>query len=372
MIYLDNAATSFPKPKCVIDKLIYCIEKASGNPGRSSHALSLAAAEEIYNTRERLAAHFNFPYPENIIFTYNATYAINMALHAFLRSGDHVLISDMEHNAVIRPLELLRKSKGIDFSCFSTRESIDDSIAKGLRKNTRAIVSTLASNVTGKRISLDVLSKAARDAGILLITDASQAAGHEKIDLIKTPCDCLCAPAHKGLFGIQGAGFAIFSSAESIEPLIVGGSGTNSREPFMPPFLPEMMEAGTPSTPSIAALGEGIKFVDDIGLHHIAKKERTLSDMAKAILAESPRLELYDSFGGTVLFNIKGATESTVCRALDDREICVRGGLHCAPSAHRVLGTESTGAVRASFSCLNTLAEAEYFAKEVCKIAAEI
>ena len=372
MIYLDNAATSFPKPRSVIEKLSLCLEKYSGNPGRSSHALSLAAAEEIYCARETIAAHCNFPSPENIIFTYNATYAINIALHALLRSGDHVLISDMEHNAVVRPLELLRKRLGIEFSRFSTQGNIADSIAKGLKKNTRAIVSTLASNITGKRLSLDVLSKASRAAGILLIVDASQAAGHERIDLTKTPCDCLCAPAHKGLFGIQGAGFAIFSSSRNIEPLIVGGSGTNSREISMPPFLPEMMEAGTPATPAISTLAEGVRFIDDVGVERIAEKEQHLANIAKAILSENQNIRIYESYGGILLFNVLNSSEALVCRALDGCGICVRGGLHCAPEAHRTIGTLETGAVRASFSFFNTPSEAEIFAKTVCKIAAEI
>ena len=372
MIYLDNAATSFPKPRCVIDKLERCIKTAAGNPGRSSHAMSLAAAEEIYNTREILAAHFNFPYPENIVFTYNATYAINLALHAMLRSGDHVLISDLEHNAVMRPLEKMRRAVGIEYSCFPTNDDILRAIPARLRKNTRAIVSTLASNVNGKRIPLEILSHAAKNAGILLIVDASQAAGHDKIDLSSTPCDCLCAPAHKGLFGIQGAGFAIFSSSSSLEPLVVGGSGTNSKELTMPSFLPEMMEAGTPATPSIAALGEGVKFIDDIGLSTISQKEYTLTALSKSILQESRKIKVYDSYGGIVLFNILGVPESAVCRALDAKDICVRGGLHCAPQAHKVIGTEDSGAIRASFSYFNTLRESEDFAKELCKIAAEI
>ena len=241
-----------------------------------------------------------------------------------------------------------------------------------MRKNTRAIVSTIASNVTGKRIGLDVLSKAAKEAGLLLIVDASQAAGHEMIDLTKTPCDCICAPAHKGLFGIQGAGFAIFSPEIELEPLIVGGSGTNSKELSMPSFLPERMEAGTPSTPAISALGEGIKFVDKIGVKKIALKESDLANVAKSILKENKKIKVYDSYGGIVLFNLLNAPESSVCRILDQHNICVRGGLHCAPEAHIRIGTEGIGAVRASFSCFNTLEETTEFAKTVCKIAAEI
>lgn len=266
----------------------------------------------------------------------------------------------------------MKKRYGIEYSRFSTREDIAESIAKGLRKNTRAIVSTLASNVTGKRISLDILSKAARDSGILLIVDASQAAGHERIDLTKTPCDCLCAPAHKGLFGIQGAGFAIFSSAIKLEPLIVGGSGTNSREISMPPFLPEMMEAGTPATPAIAALAEGVGFVDNIGVENMAAKEQELADIARSILSENKNICLYKSYGGILLFNILNFSESLVCHSLDRCGICVRGGLHCAPEAHRSIGTLETGAVRASFSYFNTPSESEEFAKTLCKIAAEI
>ena len=372
MIYFDNAATSYPTPKCVIDELNFCLKKSSGNAGRSGHKLSYAAAEAIYLTRERIAEHFCSHLPERVVFTYNATYAINTALRAMLTKSGHVLISDIEHNSVIRPLELLKKERAIEYSFFSTEGDLYTELKSKIKKETYAIVSSIASNVTGKRISLEILSKIAKENSLLLIVDASQAAGHEKIDLSKTPCDCLCAPGHKGLFGIQGVGFMIFSENAVTDPFIVGGSGTNSKSLFMPSDLPEALEAGTLSAPSIVSLKSGIEYIDSRGIQFINEYESRLGFEIREILGNMKKITLYDSFGGIVLFNVNGVSDSKICAELDRRNICVRGGLHCAPQAHKKLGTDETGAVRISLSCLNTRKEVCKFAKELRNILAEI
>ncbi len=372
MIYFDNAATSYPKPCSVIREVNLCLEKFIGNPGRSGHIPALLAAEKIYDARERLGKHLNFSAPENIVFTLNATYAINMALRAKIPAGSHVITSDIEHNAVIRPLELLHSQLGIEYSAFSSCDDIRANIISEIRTNTSAIVSTLASNVTGRRIPLEILSAVAKEYSLILIVDASQAVGHEKIDLEKNPCDCLCAPAHKGLFGIQGAGFAVFSSANNISPFVVGGSGTNSKSLYMPDFLPEMLEAGTPPTPAIAALCAGTKYVDLLGVEEIEEKEVLLSERIKTGLSLINGVTLYESYGGIVLFNLDGISEWRVVSELDRYGVCVRGGLHCAPAAHRLTQTESFGAVRVSFSCFNTIREVDKFLKILENIRAEI
>lgn len=372
MIYLDNAATSFPKPKSVLDEVKLCINEYCGNPGRSGHKLSFKAAERIYESRECLAMHFGFDKPENIVFTYNATYALNLAMRVKIPSGAHVLCSDIEHNAVIRPLHLMKSEGLIDYSLFSTDENIEENIKSLITPNTRAIVSTLVSNVTGKRIPLEILSRVAKERDLILIADASQAAGHESIDLEKTPCDCLCAPGHKGLFGIQGTGFVIFGKGDFAPPFIVGGGGSNSKSPEMPDIFPDSHEAGTLSTPSISSLGRGVEFINRVGIEEIAFKERQITEKLKEGLSLIKGIKLYDTEGGIVLFNLGGLEESRVCARLDDYGICVRGGLHCAPSAHMKLGTEKIGAVRVSVSYFNSLKETDVFLKTINKIAAEI
>lgn len=372
MIYFDNAATSYPKPKSVISEVKRAVLKYGGNPGRSGHSLSLSASEAIYDVREAVAEHFSFPYPERVVFTYNATYALNIAIRALIARGSHVLCSDIEHNSVIRPLELMKNEGEIEYSLFSSAGDLNSNI-KGLkRNNTKAIISTLCSNVTGKRIPIQLLSEIAKKEGFLLIVDASQAAGHEKIDLSNTPCDCLCAPGHKGLFGILGCGFIIFSREALPRPFIAGGSGTNSKDSEMPKAMPERLEAGSAATPAIAALGAGIGFVNSIGIDEIKAKEIFLTDKLKSGLSAIRNITLYDTDGSIVLFNSKKHSEYIISSELDRYGIAVRGGFHCAPSAHRLIGTENTGAVRLSVSYFNTDSDVDNFLKTLSKIQAEM
>ncbi len=372
MIYFDNAATSFPKPSSVYKEINFCLKKCSGNPGRSGHELSVAAAEKLLEARESIAAHFGCDSPENVVLTLNATYALNIAIRAKVKPGSHVITSDLEHNAVMRPLELMRRECGVEYSVFSSSGNILENIKRLVKPNTAAIISTLASNVIGRKIPLKILSCAAKELGLILIVDASQSAGHEPINLTKTPCDCLCAPGHKGLFGIPGSGFALFSSSCDIAPYIVGGSGTNSQSLNMPQLLPEALEAGTMPTPAAASVHAGIAFIDKISIDAIAYKELMLSESIKSGLSVIKDVKLYESHGSIVLFNIEGVSESCTCRVLDKYGICVRGGLHCAPTAHRLIGTESTGAVRVSLSYFNTKRDVDEFLKTIKKIKAEI
>ncbi len=371
MIYFDNAATSFPKPPSVMREIYFCLKNYSGNPGRSGHRLSIAAAEKIYETREILSEHFGISCPENIIFTYNATYALNIAIMAKIKPFSHVITSDIEHNAVIRPLERLSRECGVSYSRFSSSGDIKNNIRSLIKPNTKAIVSTLASNVTGRCIPIEILSSTAKEFGLILIVDASQSAGHENINLNITPCDAFCAPGHKGLYGIQGSGFVYFSSSDDISPFIVGGSGTNSKSRDMPDMLPEKFEAGTLSTPTIAALYAGVRFVNSVGIDDIKEKEYLLAKSLKEGLSLIKGVSLYDSCGSIILFNLIGIKEDVVCSELDKEGICVRGGLHCAPDAHRLIGTYDTGAVRLSLSYFNTKNEADNFLKIMNKIAAE-
>jgi selenocysteine lyase/cysteine desulfurase len=354
MIYLDNAATSYPKPRSVIEKLNSCLREACGNPGRSGHTLSVMASEEIYSAREAVSELLEHSHPESVVFTYNATHAINLALKSYITEPCHVICSDIEHNSVIRPLEAMRRSIGIRYSVYSTDGDVYRSIKDLIQGDTSCMISTLASNVTGREIDPAILSRIASENKLLLILDASQAIGHRKISLSDTPCDVLVAPSHKALFGIQGSGFAVFKDTARHASFIEGGSGSESKSTEMPSLLPEGYEAGTPSTPAIATLTEGIRFVNEIGIDKIRSILNKLTEETCDALSEIEGVTVYAANNGIVTFNLKNYSPSYVARELDKMSICVREGLHCAPSAHKKLGTEDRGAIRVSFSCMNT------------------
>ena len=355
MIYLDNAATTNKKPKSVYKAVEKSLKKLSANAGRGAYDLSLSAAKKIYETREAIASFLNFPSPEQVVFTLNATHALNMAIKGMIREKCHVLLSDIEHNSVIRPIHRLKETNGIDFSFFnSSADDLDKEIESCIRTDTKAIISTLASNVTGKEIPLEVLSKIAQKRNLKLIVDASQYIGHKPIDLKKTPCSALCAPAHKALFGIMGLGFAVFSSEEEISTMVEGGSGNFSKDLNMPILLPERLEAGTLPVPAISALYEGIQYINSIGVGNIEKNEHILTNLCADAVLSVPGNIVYAKNMGIVTFNAKDIKSETLAERLNNFNICVRGGLHCAPSAHQKLGTLDFGAVRISISHFST------------------
>ncbi len=361
MIYFDNAATSFPKPKCVIRAVDECIKKYCGNPGRSSHALSLKSAEKIYSAREAVAGLVGGVSPEGVVFTYNATYALNIAIKSYVNSDCHVIISFFEHNSVIRPIEALREKYKISYSIFYNENEIEALV----RHDTVGIICSLASNVTGDNFSLEKLYTIANKHGLFLILDASQIIGHKEISLSKYPCDVLCAPGHKALFGIQGCGFAIFKDLKRKNGLIEGGSGSDSTNVKMPYLLPEGYEAGTLATPSIVSLASGINFVNQIGIYNIQKKLDKLTDDLYERLATLSNVKIYKKGNGIISFNLGKVPSSTVSNELDRFGICTRSGLHCAPSIHKSLGTLEQGAIRVSFSYFNNLGEIDKFYKAI-------
>ena len=359
MIYIDNAATTFPKPRSVIGELNLCVKKYCGNPGRSSHILSLKSSEKIYLTREKIARMLGVNTPENIVFTYNATHGLNLAIKTFVTSHCHVLTSDFEHNSVIRPLEALKRKEGISYSIFDTDKDLKASLREKIKKNTKGIICSIASNVTGDTLSLKVLSNFAKENGLFLIIDASQAIGHTKIDLNEAHCDALCAPGHKALFGIQGSGFVYFRDKYRRESFIEGGSGSESMSVYMPDLLPEGYEAGTLSTPAIVSIGAGVEYVNSVGIDEIESKLNVLTDAAYDRLSTVEGIRIYKRGNGLISFNIDDIPSSTIASYLDEHGICVRGGLHCAPSIHKKLGTLEQGAVRISFSYLNRLKDVD-------------
>ena len=357
MIYLDNAATTFPKPSCVLREIDFCLKKYCGNPGRSSHTMSLKASEAIYLARERVADMLGVNTSEQIVFTYNATYALNIAIKSLITKKCHILTSDFEHNSVIRPLEKLKEKLDIEYTCFNTDSDITTSLTESMRPDTKGIVCSIASNVTGDTIPLSVLSDFARKNSLFLIIDASQALGHTEIDLSKTPCDALCGPGHKGLFGIQGSGFVYFKDKKRGESFIEGGSGSESGSPLMPLLLPDGYEAGTLSTPAIVSLSAGIKFIEDIGLERVNERLSVLTDKTYERLVGIKGITVYKKGTGIISFNLGELASSSAATMLDSKGICVRGGLHCAPSIHKKLGTSDRGALRVSFSYLNKMSD---------------
>ena len=367
MIYLDNAATSFPKPKSVISEVMRCLERYCGNPGRSSHALALKSAEVIYDTRVLISDLFSFRKPENVVFTYNATYALNIAIKTAINPYDHVIISDLEHNSVLRPLEALRKGIRIEYSIFNSDNDITTEIDRLKKENTTAIISTLRSNVTGQKIDIGLLSKAAKKHSLKLILDASQSAGHEDIDLSEIDFYALCAPAHKALFGIQGAGFILFGKEDHKPTFIEGGSGAESLKRDMPKQLPERLEAGTLSVPAIVGLKEGINHINSIGIKNIEEIMRQKADCFIERLSELPNVSLYHG-GGIISLKHRDLTSSVLSNFLDKRNICTRSGLHCAPLAHEKIGTVDTGTLRISIGIFNTRSDADGLYSALCEL----
>ncbi len=365
MIYLDNAATTFPKPDAVCREVLRCLSQYCGNPGRGAHPLALRCAEKIYATRELLADFLGLGAPERIVFVSGATHGINLVLKGFLRPGDHVLISELEHNAVRRPLYRLCTERGVQFDVFpvvgKNEQEILQGIEKGITYATKAVICTHASNVCSLTLPLERIGRICRKKGLKLIVDAAQSAGHLPIDMREMQIDALIAPAHKALYGIQGAGVLALGKQMEISPLLEGGSGSDSLSPDMPDMPPERFEAGTLPTPAIVALGEGVRFLRTHGLAQIAAHERALFCAARERLESLPDITVYqrEAQGAVLLFQHAALSPQEVAHRLARDGICVRAGLHCAPMAHTALGTPPDGAVRVSFGFFNTLADAD-------------
>lgn len=384
LIYFDHAATSFPKPRPVVEEVLRCMTEYGGNAGRGSHALAMAAAEKIYECRTGIARHFGVDDPARVLFTLNTTSALNTVLKGLLRDGDEVLISDLEHNAVLRPLAKMAGEGRISFSEFPSmtgdeRRSavrICAGIARRLTPKTRMVVTTHASNLCSVTMPIREIGAFCHRHGLLFVVDGAQSAGHEKICLDESEIDALCIPAHKGLLGPQGCGVILLGRAiapEALDTLVEGGNGMASLEREMPLVLPERYEAGTLPTPAIAGLCEGVKIVERIGTDAIAEHERTLFRRMRELVGNIDGVTLYapEYEGAVLLFSLDGIPVDRVGRKLGERGICVRSGYHCAALGHQTLGTPEGGAVRASFGIYNHLGEVERFARTLDEIARE-
>ena len=362
LIYFDHAATSFPKPRCVLEAALRCAKEDCGNPGRGSHPLALASAERIYRCRERIAEFLGAPDPLRVVFTLNATYAINFLLKGTLQPGDHILISDLEHNAVLRPLHALMAQRSIHYDVFSTQSGdICADILSKYRANTRALICTHQSNVCSFALPLEKIGALCQQLHLLFFVDAAQSAGHLPIDMQQMHIDALCAPGHKGLLGLQGCGFCVLGERVHPDTLVEGGSGYLSLSPDMPQDFPEKGEAGTLPTPAITSLESGIAYLQSVGLPTVHQAQLGLFARLREQLADNRHITvvLPEHAGSTLSFTHRTLPCDRIGAYLSDHGICVRTGYHCAPLAHKTLGTDAEGTVRVSFGLGNTAAQVD-------------
>ncbi|MDD2396788.1 MAG: aminotransferase class V-fold PLP-dependent enzyme [Tissierellia bacterium] len=365
MIYLDNAATTFPKPSSVYKSVMRAMTVYGANPGRGSHAMAIEGARIIYETRELLAELFNLDDPMRVIFTFNATDSLNIAIKGILNSGDHVVTTEMEHNSVLRPIKKL-ESSGVENTivrCASdgTINLVD--LESAIKDNTKLIVTTHVSNLTGTIFPAEEIGKICKKHNILYLLDASQSAGVLPIDIKKYNISFLAMPGHKGLLGPQGTGALLINSDMQIEKLKEGGTGSQSSSLEHPNFYPDKLEAGTHNLPGIAGLNAGLKYILNRGIESIYSHEKGLLDIFIAEMRKNPKIKIYGPESiehriGVVPININGMDSSEVADILDtEYRIAVRPGLHCAPLAHKAIGTEKLGAVRFGVGPFNKITD---------------
>lgn len=357
MIYMDNAATSFPKPMEVIEKVAECIAVWCANPGRSGYDLAMNAAEAVHTARKEVASLIGENVsPNEIIFTENCTGAANLALKGILKPGDHVITTMMEHNSILRPLYAL-KGKGIETSllkCDTRGYPEKGSLEKALKRNTKMIICTLSSNVTGTIMPVEEMGAFAEKHGLLFLIDACQGMGSIELPENKAGARLLIASGHKSLLGPQGTGFLYADSNVELCPVKEGGTGTQSLELRQPSERPEGMESGTLNVPGIAGLCAGIQYIKKRGISEIRKKEVQNMEYLQQELAGCRNLVFHGPAepadrSSILAFNIEGMECEEAAEILNrDYNIAVRAGYHCAPMAHRAIGTAGTGCVRLS------------------------
>lgn len=378
MIYFDNGATTFPKPKSVVNAVNYAITKIGANPGRGGHNMAMQASDVLFDCRNNAAKLFDIDKPENIIITNNCTTALNTVIKGILKSGDHAVISSYEHNAVVRPLEFL-KSKGVEYNIAEVVQGDDDATLNNFRnsfkENTKLVICTHASNVFGIRLPIERISALCKINGILFCTDAAQTAGIIPISLKNSDIDYLCTAGHKGLYGPMGTGLLVINSDVIPESLTQGGTGSLSLQINQPEILPDKFESGTHNLLGIAGLNEGIKYVMQKSPQKIFENEIKLAKMLYDGLAKIPNIELYtkkpdnNGYVPVISFNLKEMDSEKTAQILNDKfNIAVRAGLHCAPLAHKSFGTIEKGTVRAVISSFSTVNEVNYLIRSVSQI----
>lgn len=375
-LYFDNAATSSPKPQSVLDEVQRALSVYNANPGRSAHPAALEAAHCVYNARAALSRVLNAAPGSNTALCFNCTDALNLAIKGVLRRGDHVVSTMLEHNSVLRPLSELSNQRQITLSLIAPRSDgmvHPADLRAALRRNTRLIAMTHASNVTGAIQPVAAVGALARERGILFLIDGAQALGSVPVDVQRLNCDLYAFPGHKSLLGPQGTGGLYMRRGLRLNTLREGGTGTDSDNMLQPEVAPERYEAGTLNLPGLAGLWRGVEYVLE-NQSAIMMHERELTSALYEGIAKLKDAVLYApdeeaARSGIVSFNLGDFSSSEVADALGRRGIAVRGGLHCAPGAHRVLGTLRRGAVRASVGHANSFDEVEQFLRALTEIS---
>lgn len=377
MIYLDNSATTYPKPQSVRNALSLSTVAYGANPGRGGYKMSTETARQIYKVRELLTEMFGAESEENVVFTLNCTHALNIAIKGLAKKGGHAVTSCLEHNSVMRPLEKL--SRDGDFSYDVVRVSDDDettlrNFEKKIRPETSFIVCTYASNVFGDILPIEKLGLLAKKYNIPFIVDAAQAAGTLEIDMKRDNISCLCMPGHKGLYGPAGTGVLILSDDIDLDTIVEGGTGSESKNLLQPSFLPDRFECGTQNTAGIIALGKGVEFVKREKISNIHDRECFLIESLYKNFLSSENVIVYNKFDRKrfvplISFNVVGMTGEETASLLADYGIALRGGFHCNPMAHEHYGTLSQGTARVSVSAFNRKNDIDYLINCVNKIA---
>lgn len=366
-IYLDNAATSFPKPEDVYLAVDSTLRHVAGSPGRGGHRGGIAAARLVLEAREAVCSLINVPDSSRLVFTHSATESLNIVVNGLLRPGDHVVTSSMEHNSLARPLHCAAM-RGVEV----TRVPADShgyvsplAVAAVIRPDTRLVAITHCSNVTGTIQPVAEIGEITRSRGVLFLVDAAQSIGSLQLDVMEMGIDLLAAPGHKGLMGPPGTGILYVSDGVALEPLMVGGTGTASSSLEQPDGMPERFESGTMNAPALAGLAAGVAFVVDVGVAAIYRHEASLVNRLMEGLSGLPGIRLYgplagEARGSLVSFTVDGMDASQVGFILDHEfGIFVRTGLHCAPEAHRAIGTFPAGTVRVSPGYFTTMKDIE-------------
>lgn len=382
MIYFDNAATTWPKPAAVRESAVTFFHRYGANPGRSGHQMSMDTAGQVYRCREEAAQLFDISDASRVIFTQNCTQGLNQILYGALSEGDHLLISDLEHNSVLRPAYRMAREGKIQMDIVKTVPGCDeatvDAFEKAIRPNTRLILTTHCSNVFGFRLPIEQLAAMAHRHHVLMAVDAAQSAGTFPIRCDTDGYDYVALPGHKGLYGPTGTGLLLIGKdAPALRPMILGGTGSLSREPEQPDELPDLLESGTLNTFGILGLLAGIRFVRRTGLEQIAAQEEKLAGRLRDQLRIIPGVLLIgekEAFAGAapvVSFRIDGQTGEETAQMLGQMGFALRGGLHCAPLAHRKMGTLETGTARAGIGFYNTGEQVQALCRAVRKVAVQ-
>lgn len=379
MIYFDNAATTYPKPAAVYRGCEEALYKFGANPGRSGHAFSMKTAEMVYSARETVADFFNASEVENVVFTPNCTASINMVLKGYLKNGAHVVISNLEHNAVVRPIFRLKKDGIIDYSVANVEEGNEDAtlynFKKAIRPNTKLVVCTHASNVFGIKLPIRKIGEFCRNRKIHFLVDAAQTAGIVPIDIKRDKIDFLCIASHKGLYAPMGTGILICENGKTLKSIIEGGTGSSSLDFSQPEQMPDKLESGTVNVVGIAGILHGINTINKVGIKTISAHEFMIVRNVYKQLNSNKNIKLYTEFPDeryhvpVLSFNILGLDSGYVIDELSKRGFALRGGLHCAPLAHLSKGTQEIGTVRLCPSMFTTIKESNELSKAIFNIS---